>query len=138
MSDLRIGVSAIVVRDGRLLMGQRTAAHGAGSWSFPGGHLEPGEHPAEGAARELAEETGLEATSVVPITWTIDTFERGLRYLTLHHRIAATGEPQVREPAKLVGLSWRWLDDLPAPLFSPVASLLATGWSPEEGSDDDR
>ena len=32
----------------------------AGSWWFtPGGGLDPGESPAEGAARELAEETGL-------------------------------------------------------------------------------
>ncbi len=28
-------------------------------WGPPGGHLEPGEEPAEGAVRELAEETGV-------------------------------------------------------------------------------
>lgn len=30
-------------------------------WSCPGGHVEPGEHPATTAARELAEETGIVA-----------------------------------------------------------------------------
>jgi 8-oxo-dGTP pyrophosphatase MutT (NUDIX family) len=30
-----------------------------GTWEFPGGHVEPGETPAEGAAREWSEETGL-------------------------------------------------------------------------------
>lgn len=33
------------------------------AWEVPGGHLEPGESPCEGAARELAEETGLELPS---------------------------------------------------------------------------
>ncbi len=39
----------------------RRAAGGrcSGSWETVHGHIEPGEHPAEAAARELAEETGL-------------------------------------------------------------------------------
>lgn len=32
------------------------------SWTQPGGHLNPAETPADGAARELLEETGLHAT----------------------------------------------------------------------------
>lgn len=38
-----IGVAVIVVRDGRVLLGKRKNAHGAGTWQFPGGHLEYGE-----------------------------------------------------------------------------------------------
>lgn len=47
---------------GRVLLfhGCDPADRRAGSWWFtPGGGLDPGETPAEGAARELAEETGL-------------------------------------------------------------------------------
>ena len=47
---------------GRVLLfhGCDPADASAGSWWFtPGGGLDPGETPAQGAARELAEETGL-------------------------------------------------------------------------------
>lgn len=40
-----------------------------GVWVFPGGALAPGEEPAAGAARELAEETGIalgDSTEVLP------------------------------------------------------------------------
>lgn len=50
-----------VVRDGggRLLLVRRGREPALGSWSLPGGRIEAGESPAEAAAREVAEETGL-------------------------------------------------------------------------------
>ncbi|HWH30335.1 MAG TPA: NUDIX domain-containing protein [Mycobacteriales bacterium] len=52
----------LVDGSGRVLLfhGCDPADASAGSWWFtPGGGLDPGETPAQGAARELAEETGL-------------------------------------------------------------------------------
>ncbi|MFG2907641.1 NUDIX domain-containing protein [Kitasatospora sp. NPDC048286] len=58
----RIGVG-VVVRDasGRVLMIRRSAHDNPpGRWEYPGGDIEHGEEPVEaGAARELAEQTGL-------------------------------------------------------------------------------
>lgn len=51
------GVGAFVARDGAVLLVEED-----GQWMLPGGVLEPGERHAEGAARELREETGLEVT----------------------------------------------------------------------------
>ena len=54
--------------DGRIIMlrqwrqGPRRFA-----FSFPGGHVEPGEDPAAAALRELTEETGYRAASVTPL-----------------------------------------------------------------------
>ena len=56
----KLGVSASIWRDGKVLLVQR-AKPPKGIWAFPGGHLEAGETLTEGAARELMEETGMTA-----------------------------------------------------------------------------
>ena len=62
-----VGVSAIVWRGDRLLLVQRKFDPGAGRWSLPGGKLHLGESLAEGAAREVAEETGITARIIEPV-----------------------------------------------------------------------
>ena len=131
LSGPHVGVSAVVVRAGAVLVGLRAGAHGAGTWAFPGGKLDPGEHPRAAVVRELWEETGLQAASIEPIGWTSDVFaDAGLHFVTLHHLVAAEGEPTRREPDKVV--EWRWtpFDAVPEPRFPATASLLDGGWAP--------
>jgi 8-oxo-dGTP diphosphatase len=126
-----VGVSAIVARGGAVLLGRRRGAHGAGTFAFPGGKPEPGEHPSDTVRRELLEETGLAAREVRPLAWTSDVFADGdLHFVTLHHLVDADGEPEVREPDKVETWGWYAWDALPEPLFAPAASLLADGWRP--------
>src|SRR5438067_11381155 len=60
-----VAVLAVVLRGegpaARALIVQRAQQPNAGRWGFPGGVLELGETVAEGAMRELAEETGVVA-----------------------------------------------------------------------------
>lgn len=54
-----VGVGAVIVRDGRVLLVRRNTEPLKGEWSVPGGVLELGERLRDGAAREALEETGL-------------------------------------------------------------------------------
>jgi 8-oxo-dGTP diphosphatase len=54
-----LGVGAVVVDEGRVLLVRRGHEPLKGQWSLPGGLLEIGESLTAGVAREVLEETGL-------------------------------------------------------------------------------
>jgi 8-oxo-dGTP diphosphatase len=67
-----VGVGAIIIEDGRVLLIERAKAPLLGAWSIPGGMLELGETLRQGAEREVLEETGL----VVRATDLLGIFDR--------------------------------------------------------------
>ncbi len=68
-----------------------------GSWMQPGGHIEPGEDPADGALRETIEETGLAPRHAggTPKLVHVDAHAggRGHFHLDLRYLIEADGDP---------------------------------------------
>jgi 8-oxo-dGTP diphosphatase len=54
-----VGVGAVVIDQGRVLLVRRGQAPLKGEWSLPGGALELGETLQQGVVREILEETGL-------------------------------------------------------------------------------
>lgn len=70
-----VGVGGVIIAAGEVVLIKRRYEPLAGRWSLPGGSLEVGESLADGACRELREETGLEV-EVGPI---VEVFDRILR-----------------------------------------------------------
>ncbi len=121
----RIGVGVFVFKNGKFLMGKRRGAHGTGSWSVPGGHLEFGEAIEETAARELLEETGVVGKNLKVRAFTNDIFvDECKHYVTLWVTCDwDSGEPQIIEPDKFTDLDWCDFNSLPTPLFHPWVQL---------------
>lgn len=71
-SHALVGVGAIIVDRGQVLLIKRGKAPLLGEWSIPGGMLELGETLRQGAEREALEETGL----LVHATELLGVFER--------------------------------------------------------------
>jgi ADP-ribose pyrophosphatase YjhB (NUDIX family) len=110
------GVSAVVFDgDGRVLLTRRADS---GGWALVSGILEPGEEPARAIVREIAEETGVEATVERLASVLSDPpFELpngdALQFLTLTFRCRyVSGEARVADDENLE-VRWFGLDELP-------------------------
>src|SRR5687767_7345436 len=87
-----VTVAAVIERDGRFLMIEEETSEGL-RINNPAGHLDPGETPAEGCAREALEETTWSFTPTALLGVYISRFQRSttgedITYL----RFAFTGE----------------------------------------------
>ena len=93
-----VAVLAVVLRgeatDSKALIVQRAQQPNAGRWGFPGGVLELGETVAEGAVRELREETGIVAE---PAGW-----------LDVHDAISRDDEGRVQFHYILIAVRGIW------------------------------
>jgi len=114
-----IGINVFVVKNDQLLLGKRKNAHGAGTWGLPGGHLESGEGMKEAAARELMEETGLQAQSF-DFSSLVNDRSGGGHYLQVGFVAKdVSGDVTLKEPDRCEAWQWFALDHLPSDLFPP-------------------
>jgi ADP-ribose pyrophosphatase YjhB (NUDIX family) len=58
--DPKVAAGVLVEQDGKILLVQRNNEPSRGLWTFPAGFINAHEDPAEAAARECLEETGLQ------------------------------------------------------------------------------
>ena len=113
---IRIAV-AIVIDDGRVLVGQRVldAENAAGLHDCPGGKVEPGESPEAAAARETFEEAGVD----VRIGATLDTAMASARSGPIEILFFAA-EPLVPSPLPRPPFAWVAIADLQTFSFPPA------------------
>ena len=146
---VRVGVAAIIHDGhGRLVVGQRSGSHGAGTWQLPGGHLELMETPEQCAERETKEETDLDVDAVRIAATTNDMFVSDSKhYITLFVLCRlrdARAQPrvslpdaqnttdqadgvQIMEPDKCTAwtwMTWQELERKEEELFLPLRNLL--------------
>jgi ADP-ribose pyrophosphatase YjhB (NUDIX family) len=82
-----VGVGAVVVDEGRVLLVRRGTEPLRGQWSLPGGLLELGEALTDGVVREVKEETGL-AVEPLELIELLDRIHREGECVRYHYVIA--------------------------------------------------
>ena len=131
--QVKVGVGVFVINGGgKFLVQKRHGAHGQGTWSLPGGHLEFGEEFSDTAIREVREETGMQVDTVRFVAVTNDIFEsEHKQYVTIWVACDwVEGEPINMEPEKCLEQRWVTFDELPEPLFLPWRQLFASEFFP--------
>ncbi len=134
-SVTRVAAYALCVEDGRLLLCRLAPGELAvGHWTLPGGGLDFGEAPADGALRELGEETGL--TGVIigladVLSWSkrwvhaADGVDEAFHAIQIVYRVRITGG-RLRDEVDGSTDAVRWFspDELPA---LPLVDLAREG-----------
>jgi 8-oxo-dGTP diphosphatase len=105
-----VGVGAVVIRDGKILLVKRGVAPSKGLWAIPGGSLELGETLQQAAEREILEETGVMIRAREPI-YAFDFFEREDGRIRFHFVIVDVAADYISGDAKGAddALDARWL-----------------------------
>jgi 8-oxo-dGTP diphosphatase len=121
--DVAVGV--VRAADGSVLLAERTARQiSSGYWELPGGKIDPGETPAQAAARELAEEVGIASRKLRPRITYGHTFRTKRLRLHFFDVLEWTGTPHGREGQRVA-----WVDPAQprvAPILPSNARLLAS------------
>jgi 8-oxo-dGTP diphosphatase len=128
----KVGIGVIVLKGNKVLLHKRKNAHGEGTWSFPGGHLEFNENIEDCAKREVMEEGGISLKNIRLGPYTNDIFRKeGKHYITIYV-IAEykSGRITIREPERCERWEWFAWNDLPKPLFLPLRNLLKQKFNP--------
>ncbi len=109
-----VGVGAVILDRGRILLEKRGNEPGRGKWSIPGGLVELGESVEQAVVREVMEETGLEVKDprFIDIVENITTDERGkvrFHFIIIDYLVKLKGG-QLRVASDAEELEWVRLD----------------------------
>lgn len=128
----RVGVSVIIKKDNKILLGKRKGSHGDGTWAFPGGHLEFKEKVFDCAEREVAEEVGIKIKNLKYGLYTEDYFEKeDKHYITIFVTSDySSGKVENLEPDRCESLEWFDWNNLLDDLFLPIINLKLTNFNP--------
>ncbi len=115
MSKKEHSAGGVIFENGLVLLIQMQNLKGEKVWTFPKGHLEPGETAEQAAVREVAEETGWDCEIDSDLSTAHYSFTRGgelvdkdVRWF-LMRRVGGDGVPKT--PEEIFDMKWLTLDE---------------------------
>lgn len=121
--DPKVAAGVLVISDARVLLVRRVNEPYRGLWTLPAGFVNGGEDPAEAAARECLEETGLS----VRVTRVFDIVAgrehpRGADFVIVYQAEVIGGDMQANDDADAV--EWFDKNNLPPLAFRATQKVL--------------
>ena len=121
--DPKVAAAVLIQEGSRVLLVRRVNEPHRGLWTLPAGFVNGGEDPAEAAARECLEETGL----TVQVTRVHDVIagkehERGADFIIIYAAKVISGEMNAADDADAV--EWFDQDHLPPLAFAATKKVL--------------
>ncbi len=99
--------------------------NGAGTWSFPKGHMEAGESELDTAIRETREEIGLEVELFSQYRREVHyPVAKNARKTVVLYLAESKGEPEIVRPDEIVGFRWADLKEAKALLHVDYSKIL--------------
>ena len=105
--------SAIIIRDGKLLLLKRTEEPFKDMWDLPGGYMDAGEPPQQATRREIKEELGVDATLDLIGIFPGTASWKEKKFSVISHAFLAdiSGEPQLNAKENS-SLAWIALSEI--------------------------
>lgn len=121
--DPKVAAAVLLIQDGHVLLVRRINEPFRGLWTLPAGFVNGGEDPAEAAARECLEETGLSVrvNSVRDIVAGRE-HARGADFVIVYDAEILSGDMKADDDADAV--EWFPLNDLPPLAFLATQKVL--------------
>jgi ADP-ribose pyrophosphatase YjhB (NUDIX family) len=117
----RTTVSAIIAKDGKVLLCKRASDPFKSKWDLPGGYLEEQESPEDGLRREMKEELGIELLSIKlssvigPCYYPFDGQDQW--NTDIYYEITTSDVPRAMSHSDVESVAWFDPDHLPDMAF---------------------
>jgi ADP-ribose pyrophosphatase YjhB (NUDIX family) len=107
-------VLAVILRGKKALMVKRNREPHKGTWMFPAGYTEFGEHPEESLKREVKEETGLKVTDfkLIKVFQAVDDISAPGHFI-FFYSVKASGKLKNGDPNENQEIAWQNINNLP-------------------------
>jgi 8-oxo-dGTP diphosphatase len=129
MREPKLVVAALIREEGRILMSRRRADQAMPNlWEFPGGKVEPGEHPEAALVRELREELGCGIAVAGIHEVVFHAYPDFDLYMLVYASRITGGRPRAIQVAEIAWLEPARLPEMDLlPADYPLARKLAAG-----------